>query len=175
MCPERGTVVDREARSKLAEALSEYLDCCIDSLEFDELTSIYTKDSVAWNLCGEAWYIYGDAYIHRNEGRFRIPREVEQTMRRWTELLASDVECGDPNYEWSPSFLEGPGTTLDLFKPWSRHNLLYVVVQVFLAFVVGLFRRQEFDFVKNEFYPFASERDWVKLRKQKTQLKSGSA
>jgi hypothetical protein len=135
-------MIDRDARIQINCTIPQYLNCEIDNQELDELISQRpTNDRLCNEIIDQVWLLYDDFKRHRNEGKWKIPSEVEVTIRRWIRLLESDVE-------W------------DEIRPKTKTS----VSRTFLHFILklkNLFHRPYAEIVLNKFWPFADEQQWI--------------
>jgi len=154
-------MVDRNARNILAQGLSQYLDNEIDNLKLDEcISNIHTDDLLVLELRRQVWLLYDDFRRHRNEGKWKLPENIENGVRRWVQLLRSDTEWtaikGDD---------EEPAHSVPNRLMRSLLKLLQLCWRLDAAFVV------------NEFWPFRDceeYRAWEEeMRAMKREARNG--
>ena len=147
-------MVDRKARNTLALSVSQYLDKQIDNLELDErIFRIDTDDPLVLEIRGQVWLLYDDFRRHRNEGKWKLPQSVENSVRRWVELLRSDTA-------WTA--IKG-----DYEQP--AHSVLNRLMRSIVK-LLQLCWRTDAAFVVNEFWPFKDceqYRMWVQEMRAK--------
>jgi hypothetical protein len=91
-------MIDREARTKLAELIRHLVAGLITNDEFDDRRPIST-DAAIWEVFHwGAWHLYSDLGEYRLIGKYRLPKEGRREVSRWILFLKTDLE-----YEW-PQF-----------------------------------------------------------------------
>lgn len=88
-------MIDRRARTRLAEGIRHLVSGLITNDEFEDIFVLDSDDPAILEIFHEAWLLYSDMEEHRLVGRRRMPREAKREIARWIVFLASDRE-----YEW---------------------------------------------------------------------------
>lgn len=135
--------VDRTARESAASAIEDFLDAKIDNDELERaiFAPQVQADATCREIALELSLYYSDFAQHKNQGKYRIPDEMERTIRRWVLLLRSD-------WQWPPGRKDS--------TPCGRWNAL-------LAFFRANFCVRS-RVAKNEYWPLDTELSWTQLK-----------
>ena len=89
-------MIDRPARSRLAEAIRHLVSGQVTNDEFEIRACISSGDLAIQEIFGQgAWQLYSDTSGYRLVGPNRLPRAARREVARWILFLASEHE-----YEW---------------------------------------------------------------------------
>lgn len=84
-------IVDRRSRDFMANAIEDYLDGRIDNWTLDDAHMIVSDDAMCQEFAEAIYFFYDDCSRHTNAGRHSIAPDENAMLRRWIELLRSDV------------------------------------------------------------------------------------
>jgi len=137
------TLIDRPARTAMAEALRHLAAGRISNDQFVERLGLASRDAAVTEIhLNGAWYLYDDTREHRLTGRQRLDGEARHEVARWILFLKTDLE-----YEW-PS-LRG-----------LRWMLLLLLSAVTLGAAGALYRRRMRRAGDIEVWPFLRRQDY---------------
>ena len=117
-------MIDRTARTRLAEAIRSLAAGQITNDQFEELVSQKSADPAIREIFANgAWCLYSDTSEYRLAGRYRLPDGAKTEVARWVLFLGTDRE-----YEW-------PST-------WRWRGLLLLFLNLIsLGFYGSLYRK----------------------------------
>lgn len=85
--------IDRAFRSALALAIGQFLDGEIDNWALDDVCTLKKSDD---RLCRElafhTWLFYDDVRRYKNLGSAALTADRTEVLRRWEQLLRSEIE-----------------------------------------------------------------------------------
>jgi hypothetical protein len=89
-------MVDREARTQLAELTRHLVGGRVTNDEFEDRLSLHSADPAVWEIFSSgAWFLYSDDREHRLTGKYRLSKDARREVARWILFLKTDLE-----YEW---------------------------------------------------------------------------
>jgi hypothetical protein len=90
------SVIDREARNRLAEAISSLVSGQITNGEFEDHLRGWSHDSAINEVFrGGPWMLYDDLHTYRLQGANKLTPELKTEAARWVLFLKTDLA-----YEW---------------------------------------------------------------------------
>jgi hypothetical protein len=96
------SMIDRNARNKLAELIRSLVAGNITNYEFEASLPTSTDDAVWEVFHNGAWCLYSDMKEYKLRGEYALSPEDKTVVARWVLFLKSDYE-----YKWpSASFRE---------------------------------------------------------------------
>ena len=88
-------MIDRAARSDLAERIRQLVAGQITNDEFEDRTNPRSLDRAVEAVRDGAWGLYSDTREYRLVGKYPLNLEARHAVARWIVFLQTDLE-----YEW---------------------------------------------------------------------------
>ena len=110
-------MIDREARTKFAQAIRALVAGQITNDEFEDsrLSRLNTSDPAIAAIYQEgAWHLYSDLEEHRLRGKHAISRTDKSHVARWILFLKTDLPYEWPELRGKRFFALGLGNLLTL-------------------------------------------------------------
>ena len=77
-------MIDREARTELAELIRHLVAGLITNEEFGDRVPSSTEDPAVFEVFfGGAWHLYSDLREYYLKGKHRLPRDLRREVARW--------------------------------------------------------------------------------------------
>jgi hypothetical protein len=87
--------VDLQNRRILADAIDDFIDGTIDNWTLDDIGWGDRNDTMCREIRRQTWLFYDDIRRYYNTGPGALGGQAEAILRRWSQLLRSDVEWGE--------------------------------------------------------------------------------
>lgn len=97
-------MIDREARTILAEQLRHFIVGLTDNFKFDDVVfDIKTNDLAVREIRKQVWHTYDDLTRHKLKAKWALSEKDMAIIKRFILFLKTDYECEQPgkNTDWS--------------------------------------------------------------------------